>query len=193
MPPSVHGWADDKIVSDPRSAVTRIRVACAACRCSDVLRHTRRFEAEGLSPWVDGGWGVDALFGYQSRPHADLDIVILKSAVSTAREVLTAVGFTVLRDWLPTALTMRHEDGREVDLHPVTPSEDGGGDLQLPPPEPSFYYDAPTTGVIDGTQVTCVDAATQLRAHLGYAAQPEDHADVAALATRFCLPLPPGH
>lgn len=151
------------------------------------------FKTAGVSPWVDGGWGVDALLGYQSRPHADLDIVIPESAVPAAREALTAAGFSVLRDWLPTALAMRHEDGREVDLHPVTPTEDGGGDQQLPPPEPPFHYDAPTTGVISGTQVTCVDAATQLRAHTRYEPQPEDHADVEALSIRFCLPLPPGY
>jgi lincosamide nucleotidyltransferase A/C/D/E len=26
--------------------------------------------------YVDGGWGVDALLGKQTRPHADLDIAI---------------------------------------------------------------------------------------------------------------------
>ena len=150
-------------------------------------------EAAGVFPWVDGGWGVDALLSYQSRPHADLDIVIPESEVATAREALTAAGFTVLRDWLPTALAMRHGDGREVDLHPVTPTEDGGGDQQLFPPEPPFHYDAPTTGLIDGTPVTCVDAATQLRAHMGYEPQPEDRADVEALAARFRLPVPPGY
>ena len=83
--------------------------------------------------------GVDALLGYQSRPHADLDIVIPESAVTTAREALTAAGFTVLRNWLPTALAMRHEDGREVDLPSATPTEDGGGDQRLIPPEPPSF------------------------------------------------------
>lgn len=151
------------------------------------------FETAGIFPWVDGGWGVDALLGYQSRPHADLDVVIPESAVPAAREALTAAGFIVLRDWLPTALALRHEDSREVDLHPITPTADGGGDQQLLPPEPPFHYDAPTRGVIDGTQVTCVDAATQVRAHIGYEPQPEDHADVSALVARFHLPLPPGY
>lgn len=150
------------------------------------------FEAAGAFPWVDGGWGVDALLGYQSRPHADLDVVIPESAVPCAREALTVAGFAVLRDWLPTALAMRHEDGREVDLHPITPTQDGGGDQRLFLPGPPFHYDVPTTGIISGTQVTCVDAATQLRAHTGYEPQPEDQADVAALVTRFRLPPPAG-
>lgn len=86
----------------------------------------RRFEAAGVSPWVDGGWGVDALLGYESSAHADLDLVILESEVPAALKALNAVGFVVLRDWLPTSLAVRHEDGREVDLHPITPTADGG-------------------------------------------------------------------
>lgn len=80
--------------------------------------------------------------------------------------------------------------GRSIST--ITPTADDGGDQQLFPPEPPFHYDAPTRGVINGTQVTCVDAVTQLRAHIGYEAQPEDHADVAALVALFRLPLPPG-
>ncbi len=30
----------------------------------------------GITVWMDGGWGVDALLGTQTRPHRDLDIVI---------------------------------------------------------------------------------------------------------------------
>lgn len=153
----------------------------------------RLIESAGADPWVDGGWGVDALLGRQSRPHADLDVVIPETALAAARAALTDAGFIVLRDWLPTSLAMRHADGREVDLHPVTPSGDGGGDQALFPPDPPFHYGAPTTGVIDGTPVTCVDAATQLRAHLGYEPQPEDRADVEALVSRFRLPRPPGY
>jgi lincosamide nucleotidyltransferase A/C/D/E len=170
-------------ISDDHSVMT----------ATSVVELLRLLEVAGVFPWVDGGWGVDALLGHQTRPHADLDIVIPESAVPAVREALTAVGFTVLRNWLPTALAMRHADGREVDLHPITPTEDGGGEQRLFPPEPPFHYDAPTTGVINGTQVTCVDAATQLRAHVGYHPQPQDHADVVALATRFRLPLPPGY
>src|SRR5438874_13741981 len=30
----------------------------------------------GVQIWVDGGWGVDALLGKQTRPHKGLDIAI---------------------------------------------------------------------------------------------------------------------
>lgn len=32
------------------------------------------FEQQGIEVIVDGGWGVDALLGRQTRPHGDLDI-----------------------------------------------------------------------------------------------------------------------
>ena len=31
-------------------------------------------EADGIDVWLDGGWGVDALLGQQTREHDDLDL-----------------------------------------------------------------------------------------------------------------------
>ncbi len=36
----------------------------------------RAFETAGLAFWIDGGWGVDALLGRQTRPHSDLDLAV---------------------------------------------------------------------------------------------------------------------
>lgn len=153
----------------------------------------RLFQSTGIEVWVDGGWGVDALLGEQTRPHADLDVVLSCDDVPRARQLLADAGFVVLREWLPTALAVRHPDGREVDLHPVAPTDDGGGDQALPAPGPPFHYGPPATGLLDGVEVVCVSAESQLRAHEGYEPQPEDRADVLALATRFGLPLPEGY
>jgi lincosamide nucleotidyltransferase A/C/D/E len=43
---------------------------------ADVLDVTSRLEAAGISFWLDGGWGVDALVGRETRPHSDLDLVV---------------------------------------------------------------------------------------------------------------------
>jgi len=147
----------------------------------------------GIDAWVDGGWGVDALLGEQTRPHADLDVVVPAAQVTPARELLAGAGFVALREWLPTALAMRHPDGREVDLHPVTPTADGGGDQALFTPDPPFHYGPPTLGLLGGEEVPCVSVESQLRAHVGYEPQPEDRADVVALATRFALARPKGY
>jgi lincosamide nucleotidyltransferase A/C/D/E len=54
--------------------------------------------------WVDGGWGVEALVGQQTRAHSDLDIVVPTEGLSVACAALKGAGFMVIRDWLPTAM-----------------------------------------------------------------------------------------
>ena len=44
----------------------------------------------GVEIWIDGGWGVDALLGEQTRPHKDLDIAIQQKDVAALREFLHA-------------------------------------------------------------------------------------------------------
>lgn len=41
-----------------------------------VLEIISALEAADLCCWVDGGWGIDALVGEQTRPHKDLDLVV---------------------------------------------------------------------------------------------------------------------
>src|SRR4051812_13639539 len=48
-----------------------------------------------------------------------------------------------------------------------------------------------TTGRVGETTVGCVSAALQLAHHLGYVPRPHDHDDMARLAERFGLDLPP--
>jgi lincosamide nucleotidyltransferase A/C/D/E len=147
--------------------------------------------AEGIVGWLDGGWGVDALLGEQTRPHADVDLVVDVAAVDRLLGKLRAEGYTALRDELPVAIALRHADGREVDLHPVALTPDGGGDQQQPGGASPWHYGPPTTGCIDGRPVPCNNLDTQLRSHLGYRPDHNDHADMRALARRFGCPLPP--
>ena len=42
----------------------------------DVIEIVQLFDRHQIEFYVDGGWGVDALLGKQTRPHADLDIAI---------------------------------------------------------------------------------------------------------------------
>ncbi|MPY92992.1 MAG: amino acid transporter [Acidimicrobiia bacterium] len=157
----------------------------------EVVALLRRLEAVGVTAWVDGGWGVDALLGEETRRHADVDLVVPAGAVPRLRALLEAEGFEVIRDWLPAALAFRRHDGREVDLHPVELTEDGGGDqVQLDGVE-RWHYAAPVRGVVAGQAVLCCSLETQLRAHVGYEPDADDIADMKALAQRFGCELPP--
>lgn len=43
---------------------------------AEVLQVLELLEHSHVRVSVDGGWGVDALLGYQTRNHADLDLVL---------------------------------------------------------------------------------------------------------------------
>ena len=43
---------------------------------ADVIDLYSELEHLGIAIWADGGWGVDALLGQQTRTHSDLDIVV---------------------------------------------------------------------------------------------------------------------
>ena len=43
---------------------------------NDVIDLYTNLETLGIKVWVDGGWGVDALLGKQTRFHEDLDIAV---------------------------------------------------------------------------------------------------------------------
>jgi lincosamide nucleotidyltransferase A/C/D/E len=157
---------------------------------SDVLGVLALLEAAGLTAWVDGGWGVDALLEETTRDHADLDLVVLAPQLTAVCSVLTDAGYaTVLRDLLPTSIALADGQGREVDLHPVTPTPGGGGDQTLEGGG-SFHYPSPTLGAIGGRPVACVDADTQVRCHLGYPPQPKDREDMRRLHERLGVQLP---
>jgi lincosamide nucleotidyltransferase A/C/D/E len=157
---------------------------------SDVLEVLALLEASGLTAWVDGGWGVDALLGEQSREHVDLDLVLPDPQLAAIRQVFTQAGYTiVVRDLLPTSIALADGQGHEVDLHPVAPTPDGGGDQTLEGGG-SFHYPPPTLRAIGGRPVACVDADTQVRCHLGYPPQPKDRADLRRLHERLGVELP---
>jgi lincosamide nucleotidyltransferase A/C/D/E len=46
------------------------------------------FELDRIDLHIDGGWGVDALLGRQTRTHADLDIAVNRQDVAQIRFLL---------------------------------------------------------------------------------------------------------
>lgn len=47
----------------------------------DAIELYNLFRSHGITVWIDGGWGVDALLGRQTRHHEDLDIALRHSDV----------------------------------------------------------------------------------------------------------------
>ena len=155
----------------------------------DVLTLLSALDELGVHYWLDGGWGVDCLLGEQTRPHSDLDVVVYRNDVRRVTAHLNAQGFHVIRDWRPTSIAFRDQSDREVDLHPVDPTADGG-DQMLPGDEGTWHYAPPVEGSIEGRPIACASAQDQIAMHTGYTPRDVDFEDVRRLAQRFELLLP---
>jgi hypothetical protein len=86
-------------------------------------------------------------------------------------------------------LAARDGQGREVDLHPVDLTSEGGGDQMLPDGA-TWHYAPPVEGSISGRSILCASAEDQLLMHQDYEPRPIDHLDVRNIAVRFRLQVP---
>jgi lincosamide nucleotidyltransferase A/C/D/E len=164
----------------------------------DVLELLDRLDAAGATVWCDGGWGVDALVGYQSRSHGDLDLAIRRRHLTLAERALQGANFhhDVLADpGLPARLVMRDARGRQVDFHPLVFDSAGNGWQQLSPSGRAWgCYEVDglrATGTVGGRSVRCVSAELQMRFRRGYEWGRDDECGARLLARHFGLPLPP--
>lgn len=159
----------------------------------EVLRVLDHLTAAGIRVWVDGGWGVDALVGQQTRHHADLDLALPLVDGDRALRGLAALDYHVVNDELPTRVDLWADDDRQVDLHPLVFDTNGNGLQQLQ--DGSFgTYGADGLrgeGRIAERRVACLTPDLQIRFHRGYTPDDDDRHDVRLLAERFDLPLPP--
>jgi lincosamide nucleotidyltransferase A/C/D/E len=163
---------------------------------AQVIQVLDRLEQEGVTAWLDGGWGVDALLGEQTRPHEDLDLAIARSDCPRAQDALAALGFKPapeVEPGLPARLVLRAGDGRQVEFHPLIFDVDGNGWQELHEGGWGLYpvHGLQGRGEIAGRAVRCTTPELQLRHHLGYPLADRDRHDLRLLARRFGLPLPP--
>jgi lincosamide nucleotidyltransferase A/C/D/E len=158
----------------------------------DVVEVVATLERAGIAAWLDGGWGVDALLGEQTRPHDDLDLV---AALGDADEVIAALaslGFALQVDERPTRFVLRTLDDRRVDAHTVTFDAAGGG-VQVLQDGSAWRYPPEGfggEGRIAGRAVACLTPEVQVLCHLGYEPDETDRHDVHLLRDRFGLTLP---
>lgn len=158
----------------------------------DVLAVMRRLIDRGVRVWLDGGWGVDALLGRQTRDHDDLDLLIGLDAVDRTISLLSDVGYGVAEDDRPIRIVLSADGGRSIDFHTVTWDADGSG-LQPQPKGPPFRY--PPEGLtgrgrIGGVELPCLTPEVQMLCHLGYEPSEKDRHDMRLLAESFRLKLP---
>jgi lincosamide nucleotidyltransferase A/C/D/E len=142
------------------------------CTGQDVVQILRLLEEGGVPVWLDGGWGIDALLGKETRAHRDMDLIVPLDNLSTAEMVLAGVGLSKddRRTILPARILLCNREGLEVDIHPVTFQPDGSAahiytGVGIGSNYRYVYSAAGLSGVglIDGRIVRCTTAAEQIR------------------------------
>lgn len=160
-----------------------------------VLQFLDLMEASSIDVCLDGGWGVDALLGEQTREHGDLDIILRVEHLPRLVDVSRASGYDRRPDGTETNFVLKNESGHVIDVHAIAFDERGFGVFALPdgrkwPFPPSAFQGR---GHIQGKAVRCLSPEAQVQCHAqGYTPDEHDLQDMKRLQDRFgvVLPLP---
>ncbi|MDR1756349.1 MAG: nucleotidyltransferase family protein [Culturomica sp.] len=155
---------------------------------TDLLRKTEHI---GVEIWIDGGWGVDALLGRQTRLHNDIDIFVQKKDSAAFTAMLLSNGY---RETEVEFTTNDHTawidpDNRIIDLHLFEFTETGSLCFE------GGIYPADILngkGTIGGIAVRCLTVEAQILYHQGYKLKEKDIQDILLLCSTFGLPVPEG-
>lgn len=171
--------------TDPSESATDMPMAT-------VVELYEQLTSSGITVWVDGGWGVDALLGRQTRPHQDLDIALQVKDEPRMLELLGARGFRPKGEShaRPFNYILTDGAGLEIDLHLVVLDADGNGDYGGDGGESYTASALSGEGAIGGRPVRCIAAAELVGFHSDYELQEKDFQDVSALCEAFGIPLP---
>jgi lincosamide nucleotidyltransferase A/C/D/E len=173
----------------------------------DVIRIYQNLAANGIQVWLTGGWGIDALLGEQTRPHKDLDIILLVDDIVRMRGLLSHDGYGLKELWsentcvvdslgteIPTAFVLQDAQGREVDAHAMRLDDQGRGVPAWANEGLVFEKEhLAGEGVIAGYAVRCISPEMQILAHAGYDLPKEHLRDLELLHERLGVELPDEH
>jgi len=170
----------------------------------DAVQIYHALSNEGIRSWLTGGWGIDALLGVQTRPHKDLDILMLVDDVEPMRHLLAQVGYSLKELWsenapavdlrgteVPTAFVLHDADNREIDAHALR-FDTAGNAVPVWVDDWGLVFspaDLSGRGSIGGIPVACLSPAMQLRCHTGYELPEYQKRDLERLRDTFAAEL----
>jgi|SRR5262245_12596547 len=158
-----------------------------------VVEIVDHLESRRVGVWLDGGWGIDALLGRQTRAHDDLDVLVRLEDVPRLERALAELGYSTVHGGAPCSFELVDAAGHQVDAHPIRFAPggearyrmDGGEDWVFPPGSLAG------AGSVLGRSVRCMTPEWAMTCHAtGYPLDAAHRADVAALAARFGIPIP---
>jgi lincosamide nucleotidyltransferase A/C/D/E len=156
---------------------------------ADVLDLVHLLNQNGIEVVLDGGWGVDALLGRQTRRHNDLDVAVLHKDVPAIRSLLEARGYRdrPQDDTWECNFVLGDDHGHLFDLHSCTFDEAGNNIFGVKYPLDSWQGH----GVINCVPVRCITPERMVEFHTVYKLDENDYRDVKHLCEKFGLEIPP--
>ena len=145
-------------------------------------------EAE-IKVFLDGGWGVDALIGYETRTHNDIDIFVEKKDYHKFIQIIKDNGFYEIRmEYTTTSHTVwEDENKRIIDLHCFEYTDDD----KILYEGNCFPLETFTgRGKVEDIEVSCIEPYSQVMFHLGYEFDENDMHDVKLLCETFHIEIP---
>ncbi len=149
---------------------------------TEVLAVLDAVRSTGCRFWLEGGWGVDALVGRQTRPHRDVDVDFDADYEERVLQALSLLGYSIETDWRPNRVELAAAGSRWVDLHPLVIDDNGDArQAALDGGWHEFHRSWFTTGSLGGVTVPCVSAEAQRVFRTGYELRTVDRLDLAQL------------
>lgn len=158
----------------------------------DVVEVIQLLEDGNIDVWLDGGWGVDALFEEQTRQHKDVDVIIRVDDMQKMQATLGLQGFKLVDSSAPSNFVLRDEKGRKIDVHPVKLDKQGNGIYRMQNGK-DWVYPAEGfagKGKVANREVRCLTAKTQMLCHTGYEPSEKDFREMDELHQRFGVDYP---
>lgn len=155
---------------------------------TDVIAIVQLLDQNGINVILDGGWGVDALLGKQSRTHADLDVAVEHKDVPKIRALLEAKGYqeVPLGDTWECNFVLGDDQGHLFDIHSCTFDESGKNVFGVKYPYDSWKG----SGTISGFPVKCITPDWMVKFRSGYKLDENDYHDVKLLCKQFGIEMP---
>ena len=155
----------------------------------EVVRLYNLFKKNGIQVWIDGGWGIDALIGKQTRHHDDLDIAVNRKDEKKLRSLLTSNGYDIeikrdyTSDW---NYVLGDKKGNKIDIHVFEFDAQGKNIYGIVYPKESLTG----KGIIKGQKVNCISPEWIIKFHENYEPAEKDLKDIQALSEKFAIKPP---
>ena len=139
-------------------------------------------EKANIKYFIDGGWGVDMLYGKQTRPHRDIDIDYDSNYTDKLLNILSKLGYKIDTDQRPVRIELYSDKYGYLDIHPFILNNNGTS-KQANFEGDFFEFDKDLFGsvIFKKRTIPCISLKGQKLFHSGYELRDKDKHDILVL------------